>query len=435
MSLRARLLLPLLLLADLASLQPTWASSLAAWRLTSQGVLELRTSVNVNPLAFYEAGAGQKGPRVWIDLPGAPSHSRSVNGNGDLRQVRIGQPDASTTRLVLEFAPGVRLNPGDLRLVGTARDRWKMEFKGVAAGLIAQGEGSIEAASLPIAAKPWSSGSASASGFGSGSASAIGIDSASGFGTRIDSASGSSGDAASGTDLANGSSSATGTGRGLGSWSRRPPARTALFPTASGPLSAEGLPLVPRGRFKVVIDPGHGGPDPGAVGIAGLRETDVVLDVSLQLTRLLQSRGVEVLLTRTSEVDVDLPPRVALANSSGADLFLSVHANALSMARPDVNGIESFYFEPAGNRARSLAAAVQQQMLAISPGSPDRGVRTARFFVIRRTVMPSTLVEMGFVTGSLDAPRLMDANFRRQMAVALATGVLTYLQNTAQGLR
>ena len=447
MSLRARLLLPLLLLADLASLRPTWASSLAAWRLTSQGVLELRTSVNVNPLAFYEAGAGQRGPRVWIDLPGAPSHSRSINGNGDLRQVRIGQPDASTTRLVLEFAPGVRLDPGDLRLVGTARDRWKMEFKGVAAGLIAQGEGSIETASLPLAARPWSSSSGSGSGFGSnsasgsgrGSATGSGIDSASGFGTSIDSASGStsasgsSGDAASGIDLANGS--ATGSGRGLTSWSRRPPARPALFPTAAGPLSAEGLPLVPRGRFKVVIDPGHGGPDPGAVGIAGLRETDVVLDVSLQLARLLQSRGVEVLLTRTTEVDVDLPPRVALANSSGADLFLSVHANALSMDRPDVNGIESFYFEPAGNRARALAAAVQQQMLAISPGSPDRGVRTARFFVIRRTVMPSTLVEMGFVTGSLDAPRLMDANFRRQMAVALATGVLTYLQNTAQGLR
>jgi N-acetylmuramoyl-L-alanine amidase len=443
MSLRARLLLPLLLLADLASLRPTWASSLAAWRLTSQGVLELRTSVNVNPLAFYEAGAGQRGPRVWIDLPGAPSHSRSVNGNGDLRQVRIGQPDASTTRLVLEFAPGVRLDPGDLRLVGTARDRWKMEFKGVAAGLIAQGEGSIEASSQPLAAKPWSRGSGGGSASGSGSINGNGIDSASGFGSgstgasgsanasSIDSASGITG--ASGIDLASGS--ATGTGRGLASWSRRPPARPALFPTAAGPLSAEGLPLVPRGRFKVVIDPGHGGPDPGAVGIAGLRETDVVLDVSLQLARLLQSQGVEVLLTRTTEVDVDLPPRVALANSSGADVFLSVHANALSMMRPDVNGIESFYFEPAGNRARSLAAAVQQQMLAISPGSPDRGVRTARFFVIRRTVMPSTLVEMGFVTGSLDAPRLMDANFRRQLAVALATGVLTYLQNTAQGLR
>ena len=438
MGLPARLLLPLLLLADLASLRPAWASSLAAWRLTGQGVLELRTSVNVNPLAFYEAGAGARGPRVWIDLPGAPSRSRSVNGSGDLRQVRIGQPDASTTRLVLEFAPGVRLDPGDLRLVGTARDRWKMEFKGIAAaGPIAQGEGSIEVASRSSAAKPWSSANASANANAnaSGSANASGIDSASGSGSESTSSLAGGLDSASGMGLASGMGSATGIGNasGIGGW--RPQSRPALFPTAAGPLSADGLPLVPRGRFKVVIDPGHGGPDPGAVGIAGLRETDVVLDVSLQLARLLQSRGVEVLLTRTTEVDVDLPPRVALANSSGADLFLSVHANALSMERPDVNGIESFYFEPAGNRARSLAAAVQQQMLAISPGSPDRGVRTARFFVIRRTVMPSTLVEMGFVTGSLDAPRLMDANFRRQMAVALATGVLTYLQNTAQGLR
>jgi N-acetylmuramoyl-L-alanine amidase len=448
MGLPARLLLPLLLLADLASLRPAWASSLAAWRLTGQGVLELRTSVNINPLAFYEAGTGARGPRVWIDLPGAPSRSRSVNGSGDLRQVRIGQPDASTTRLVLEFAPGVRLDPGDLRLVGTARDRWKMEFKGIAAaGPIAQGEGSIEVASRPSAARPWTSAnasaganaSASANASGNASSNASGIDSASGAsasGTGSESTSSLAGglDSASGMGLASGMGSATGIGNasGIGGW--RPQPRQALFPTAAGPLSADGLPLVPRGRFKVVIDPGHGGPDPGAVGIAGLRETDVVLDVSLQLARLLQSRGVEVVLTRTTEVDVDLPPRVALANSSGADVFLSVHANALSMMRPDVNGIESFYFEPAGNRARSLAAAVQRQMLAISPGSPDRGVRTARFFVIRRTVMPSTLVEMGFVTGALDAPRLMDANFRRRMAVALATGVLTYLQTTAQGL-
>jgi N-acetylmuramoyl-L-alanine amidase len=457
MGLPARLLLPLLLLADLASLRPAWASSLAAWRLTGQGVLELRTSVNINPLAFYEAGAGARGPRVWIDLPGAPSRSRSVNGSGDLRQVRIGQPDASTTRLVLEFAPGVRLDPGDLRLVGTARDRWKMEFKGIAAaGPIAQGEGSIEVASRPSAARPWTSAnasagaganaSASANASGNASSNASGIDSASGTGSEGGLAGGISRgpagspgvsgglDSANGMGLASGMGSASGmnSSSGIGGW--RPQPRQALFPTAAGPLSADGLPLVPRGRFKVVIDPGHGGPDPGAVGIAGLRETDVVLDVSLQLARLLQSRGVEVLLTRTTEVDVDLPPRVALANSSGADVFLSVHANALSMMRPDVNGIESFYFEPAGNRARSLAAAVQQQMLAISPGSPDRGVRTARFFVIRRTVMPSTLVEMGFVTGALDAPRLMDANFRRRMAVALATGVLTYLPTTAKGL-
>jgi N-acetylmuramoyl-L-alanine amidase len=95
------------------------------------------------------------------------------------------------------------------------------------------------------------------------------------------------------------------------------------------------------------------------------------------------------------------------------------------MARPDVNGIETFYFQ--SSRSRALAQAVQEQMLAISPGSPDRGARPGRFFVIRRTVMPSALVEMGFVTGSLDSPRLADPAFRRRLAVALANGLLRYL--------
>ncbi|MFM7695692.1 MAG: N-acetylmuramoyl-L-alanine amidase, partial [Vulcanococcus sp.] len=189
--------------------------------------------------------------------------------------------------------------------------------------------------------------------------------------------------------------------------------------------SVAGLPEVPRGRYTVVIDPGHGGPDPGAVGINGLRETDVVLDVSLQVAQLLQARGVEVLLTRTSEVDVDLPPRVALANNNRADLFLSIHANALSLSRPDVNGIETFYFQD--GRSRRLAEAVQTQMLQVAPGSPDRGARPGRYFVIRRTVMPSALAEMGFVTGELDSPRLADPAFRQRMAVAIATGLLNYL--------
>jgi N-acetylmuramoyl-L-alanine amidase len=347
-----------LLLALLLADRPALASSLAAWRINREGVLQLRTTPNVQLQAFYEAGSRLRGPRVWVDLPGAPGRSRSVRGRGPIREVRVGRPDGATTRLVVEFAPGTELDPAQLRLVGTARDRWEMVFRGLPVrGLLALGEGDLDRASIAAG-----------------------------------------------------------------------PGRFSAFPTSTTPLSADGLPVVPRGRFKVVIDPGHGGPDPGAVGIGGLRETDVVLDVSLQVARLLQARGVQVVMTRTSEVDVDLPPRVSLANSSGADVFVSMHANALSMARPDVNGIETFYFEGSGNRARALAAALQQQMLAISPGTPDRGVKTGRFFVIRRTVMPSALVEMGFVTGSLDAPRLADANYRRRMALALAAGVLDYLQ-------
>jgi N-acetylmuramoyl-L-alanine amidase len=346
-------LLLALLLADL----PALASTLAAWRISRQGQLELRTSPNVQLRAFYEAGAGGRGPRVWIDLPGAPGRSRTIRGNGSIQEVRIGRPDAGTTRLVLEFVPGTRLNPADLRLVGTARDRWRMEIKGLdRPPALVLGEGDLE-----------------------------------GAGT-------------------------------MSTWTARAP-----FPTASAPLSADGLPVVPRGRYLVVIDPGHGGPDPGAVGIGGLRETDVVLDVSLQVARLLQARGVQVLMTRTSEVDVDLPPRVALANSSRATAFVSLHANALSMARPDVNGVETFYFDGAGNAGYSLAASLQARMMAVSAGTPNRGVKAGRFFVIRRAVMPAALVEMGFVTGDIDAPRLGNANFRRSMALAIAAGILDFL--------
>ena len=339
------------------------ASSLSAWRISRDGVLELRTAPGIPLQAFFEEGEGGRGPRVWVDLPGAPMRTRSVPSSGVLREVRIGKPDARTTRLVMEFQPGTRLDPRQLRLVGTARDRWRMELRGLRPGsLWGVGEGDVDA---PSPSRFWVSRQPSWGGGGSRSLPRV-------------------------------------------------------------PLSADGLPVVPRGRFRVVIDPGHGGPDPGAVGIGDLRETDVVLDVGLQVAQLLQARGVQVLMTRTSEVDVDLPPRVALANRSGADVFVSLHANALSMGRPDVNGIETFYFE--GGRSRGLAELIQERLLAISPGTVDRGARPGRFFVIRRTVMPSVLTEMGFVTGEIDAPRLADANYRRRLAQAVAGGILTYLQ-------
>lgn len=348
----------------LLSACPSWAaSSLFAWQINREGQLELRTTPGSAVRAYFEEGRRGQGPRVWFDLPGAPMRRRSVRGAGSLVEVRIGKPDPQTTRLVLEFSPGTKLDPRQLRLVGVARDRWRMDLRGVARrSLPLIGEGDINAPTL----------------------------------------------------IAGGRSSGV----------RFSP--STITPVLTGRMpSPRNLPAVQRGRYRVVIDPGHGGPDPGAVGIGGLRETDVVLDVALQLAQLLQNRGVQVLLTRTSEVDVDLPPRVSLANRSGADLFVSLHANALSMDRPDVNGIETFYYQ--GGRAYELALSIQQQLMAVSPGTPDRGARPGRFFVIRRTVMPSVLTEMGFVTGEIDAPRLADARYRQQLAAAVASGILSYL--------
>ena len=114
------------------------------------------------------------------------------------------------------------------------------------------------------------------------------------------------------------------------------------------------------------------------------------------------------------------------ATGSGATAFVSIHANALSMNRPDVNGIETFFFSDP--RSGRLASYLQQQMMDVSPGTPNRGVRRGRFFVIRRSTMPSALVEMGFVTGAIDAPRLAKADHRRRLALALAAGILNYLK-------
>ena len=103
------------------------------------------------------------------------------------------------------------------------------------------------------------------------------------------------------------------------------------------------MPNVKQNKFFVVIDPGHGGPDPGAIGIGGIRETDIVLEVSKLVKDLLSEKGVKVILTRKNEVELDLPPRVSFANNTDADVFVSIHANASRGKRRDINGLETFY--------------------------------------------------------------------------------------------
>ena len=185
------------------------------------------------------------------------------------------------------------------------------------------------------------------------------------------------------------------------------------------------LPNVEQNKFSVVIDPGHGGPDPGAIGIGGIRETDIVLEVSKIVKKLLSEKGVKVMLTRKKEIDLDLPPRVSFANNTDADIFVSIHANASRGKRRDINGLETFYFR--GWRGRLLAKRIQKQILRVSPGSPDRGVKQGRFYVIKNTKMPAVLVEIGFLTGRLDARRLEKAAHRKRIAYAISKGILEYL--------
>jgi N-acetylmuramoyl-L-alanine amidase len=192
-----------------------------------------------------------------------------------------------------------------------------------------------------------------------------------------------------------------------------PPAETS----PSTPLAN-----TPQTGILVFIDPGHGGKDPGAIGLGGLREKDVILSISQEVARLLEQQGVRVMMARNSDYFVSLQGRTDMANRAGADLFVSIHANSMGEGRPDVSGLEVYYF---GNR--TLADTIHRSILRTVNVS-DRGVRRARFYVLRKSSMPATLVEVGFVTGYRDAANLKNPTYRRQMAEAIARGVIEYIQ-------
>jgi N-acetylmuramoyl-L-alanine amidase len=207
--------------------------------------------------------------------------------------------------------------------------------------------------------------------------------------------------------------------------SARPP---VIFPT-NGSItpfpSTQPSKRPPIGRGAVIIDPGHGGPDPGAVGIGNIYEKDIVLDISRQVAAILAQNGIQVALTRDSDIDLDLQPRVDMAERANAALFVSIHANSISMARPDVNGLETYYYDSGLGLARSIHANVLQ-----SANIADRNVRQARFYVLRKTSMPSVLVEAGFVTGATDAANLANPTHRRQIAEGIARGIMQYMRGS-----
>lgn len=180
---------------------------------------------------------------------------------------------------------------------------------------------------------------------------------------------------------------------------------------------------VSNGRAVVIIDAGHGGSDAGAVGVGGLREKDVVMSISYEVAQILQQNGVQVVMTRTDDRTVELEPRVAMANRTNATLFVSIHANAAT--NPAASGLETYYYS-SGYR---LAQYIQNNIVGTFPQIPNRGVKQARFYVLRNTSMPSVLVETGFVTNNYDAYMLADPAQRSRMAQAIAQGILQYLRD------
>lgn len=185
------------------------------------------------------------------------------------------------------------------------------------------------------------------------------------------------------------------------------------------------LPAPAESAYKVVIDAGHGGKDPGAPSVTGRWEKEFNLAVALKLYKLLeQESGIDPYLTRSEDVFIELYDRSGYANDLGADLFVSIHANRFTTP---VSGVETYY-----NRAESFRLAeVLHERLVAATGLADRGVRKASFVVIRETNMPAVLLECGYLSNSHDAALLFTEAVQDRIAAELAAGIKEYL--TAYG--
>lgn len=209
-----------------------------------------------------------------------------------------------------------------------------------------------------------------------------------------------------------------------------------------------------RKAITVCIDPGHGGKDTGnhTGGFFGRNEKTCVLALAQDVATQLKAAGFNVILTRTKDTFVDLDARPDIANRRGADLFVSLHYNATVSSKATVNGIETYCITPVGasssnaggrgasygstpaNRVenQSLQLAYQvQRALTRGLGAPDRGVRRARFAVLRDAQMPAILVEAGYMTHPTEGKKIFDSAYRKQTAAAIVRGIVNYQKLTA----
>jgi N-acetylmuramoyl-L-alanine amidase len=171
----------------------------------------------------------------------------------------------------------------------------------------------------------------------------------------------------------------------------------------------------------ICVDAGHGGDSAGARGLKGLLEKDACLGMALELARALREAGAAVLMTREDDRTVSLDERIEFANSQGCDLFISIHCNAMPRHNT-VSGTETYYCTP---QSAELAQAIHASIAAFV-AERDGGVRQRRFAVIRRTTMPSVLVEVAYIDHLGDEAKLGDAEFRRGVGDAIRDGVIHY---------
>jgi len=242
---------------------------------------------------------------------------------------------------------------------------------------------------------------------------------------------------------------------------------STLKPYYKNITSRKSLPT--RSKGIIVLDPGHGGHDTGAIGYRGIVEKNLVLDLSRRVRTILIRKGYKVRMTRDSDRFIELEQRSDVANNIGASVFISIHANAVNKNKRSITGSETYYlskaqsasskrtekienlgikkkissrwgtlkykvkrwllgkhFKTNRDKSRKLAESVHRKLGKITVGK-TRGIKTANFSVLRNSYCPSCLIEVGYLTNPTDATYLKRSSYKQKIAEAVAQGIIDYI--------
>ena len=187
---------------------------------------------------------------------------------------------------------------------------------------------------------------------------------------------------------------------------------------------------MPMSRRVVLIDPGHGGFDPGMVGEAGTIEKDINLEIALRLQALLEQGGSTVILTRNTDEALartksrDMDARRILANTSHADVMISIHQN--SYPSENVTGTQVFFYEDS-EPSRALAKLIQAETRAFLGQTNNREAKSSTsYYILRQTEVPAVIVECGFLSSPREARLLSDDEYQERMAWAIYQGIVKF---------
>ncbi len=195
--------------------------------------------------------------------------------------------------------------------------------------------------------------------------------------------------------------------------------------------------------YTVVVDPGHGGSDPGKIGIHNEQEKDINLQISELLKAELEANQVRVVMTRTEDMDLagensqnrkldDLRARCELIHETNPDCVISVHQNSYS--EEAINGAQVFYYEHSAE-GKKLAEILQDALVTgLDPENHRQAKGNTSYYMLKKTDATLVIVECGFLSNGAEAAKLSDESYQKQVAEAICQGTLTYLEQTGEGL-